>query len=78
MKAHAAARNKGLLDRIAFRLADMNDLPFRDDAFDGAITQATIMFSEKRKALQMLLRKVCPQSFVGPSNWHGNPLRPVK
>jgi ubiquinone/menaquinone biosynthesis C-methylase UbiE len=65
MKAHAAARKKGVLDRVAFRLADMHDLPFRDDTFDGAITQATLIFTEKTKTLQMLLRKVRPQGFVG-------------
>ena len=65
VKANAAARKKGVLDRVAFRLADMQDLPFQDDTFDGAIIQAALIFTEKRRALQMLLRKVRPHGFVG-------------
>ena len=65
VKAYAAARKVGVLDRVAFRLADMNDLPFQDDTFDGAIVQAALIFAEKRRALQMLLRKVRLQGFVG-------------
>jgi len=63
--AHANARKNGVLDRVAFRFADINALPFEDQIFDGVIFQAALIFVDKFKALQMTHRKIRPEGFVG-------------
>jgi SAM-dependent methyltransferase len=65
MDAQTEARRIGVLDRVSFRVADILDLPFDDGAFDGAIVQAMLIFTEKPKALQQLIRKIRPNGFVG-------------
>ena len=65
MKAHAKARKKGVLERVALRLADIQDLPFQDQTFDGAIFQAALIFTEKSKVLHAIHRKICSDGFVG-------------
>ncbi|MFX0200156.1 MAG: class I SAM-dependent methyltransferase [Candidatus Hodarchaeota archaeon] len=65
MKAQARARRKGILGRVSFRLADIQDLPFQDEAFDGAIFQAALIFTEKSKALQEIHRQVSSEGFFG-------------
>ena len=51
MKAHKKARSKNLLDRVAFRFADLNSLSLQDTMFDGAIFQASLIFCEKARVL---------------------------
>ncbi len=65
LKAYTYARKNGLLDKVAFRLVDIHDLPFQDDTFDGALIQAMLIFTEKSKALQMLYQKIRSQGFIG-------------
>lgn len=65
MKAEARARRKGIRGRVSFRLADIQDLPFQDEAFDGAIFQAALIFTEKSRALQEIHRKISSEGFVG-------------
>lgn len=65
IKADAMARKKGVLDLVAFRLADIHDLPFPDRTFDGAIVQAALIFTEKSKALNEIHRKIRSNGFVG-------------
>lgn len=65
VKAQKLARKKGVLNKVAFRLADINDLPFKDQTFDGAIFQAALIFSEKFKVLQTVAKKIRVQGFVG-------------
>jgi len=65
LKAYEAALKRRIADKAAFRLADIHDLPFPDETFDGAITQATLIFTEKPKALQMLFQKIRPEGFIG-------------
>jgi len=65
IKANAMARRKGVLDRVAFRLADIDNLPFQDKTFDGAIFQAALIFTEKSKALHTVHRKIRSDGFVG-------------
>lgn len=65
MKAQSRARKKGMLGRVSFRLADIQDMPFKDEAFDGAIFQAALIFTEKSKALREIHRQISPEGFVG-------------
>jgi len=65
IKAHKTARRKGVLDRVSFRLMDIVDLSFEDQTFDGAICQAALIFTKKRKALDAIHRKIRSGGFVG-------------
>jgi ubiquinone/menaquinone biosynthesis C-methylase UbiE len=65
LKAQAEAVSNGVGDRVSFRVADANDLPFEDQTFDGAIFQATLIFTDKTKALQSVSQKVRPGGFLG-------------
>jgi len=47
MRAQAEAISKGVADRVTFRVADANYLPFQDETFDGAIFQASLIFTDK-------------------------------
>jgi ubiquinone/menaquinone biosynthesis C-methylase UbiE len=65
LKAQAEAVSNDVGDRISFRVADANDLPFRDQTFDGAVFQAALIFTDKAKALQSVSQKVRPGGFLG-------------
>jgi len=58
LKAQAEAISKGLSDRVAFRVANVDSLPFQDETFDGAIFQAALIFTDKSKALKMVHQKI--------------------
>ena len=65
LKAQAEAISKGVSDRVAFRVADANDLPFQDQTFDGAIFQAALIFTNKAKALHTVNQKIRAGGFLG-------------
>lgn len=65
LKAQAEAISKGVSDRVAFRVADANDLPFRDQTFDGAIFQAALIFTNKAEALHAANQKIRAGGFLG-------------
>ncbi len=65
LKAQDAARRARVLDKVAFRRADLHELPFGDGTFDGAIAQAVLIFTDKRRALQQISRKVRRGGFFG-------------
>lgn len=65
LKAQAEAVSNDMGDRVAFRVADANDLPFGDQTFDGAVFQAALIFTNKVKALQSVYQKVRPGGFLG-------------
>ena len=65
LKAHRKAHTKGVLDRVAFRLADINSLPLINNTFDGAIFQASLIFCDKARALNSVISKVQPGGFLG-------------
>ena len=65
LKAQAEAISKGLSDRVAFRVANANNLPFQDETFDGAIFQAALIFTDKSKALKMAHQKMRKDGFIG-------------
>jgi arsenite methyltransferase len=65
LKAQTEAVSKGLGERVAFRVADANDLPFGDQTFDGAIFQAALIFTDKARALQSVNQKIRTGGFLG-------------
>jgi ubiquinone/menaquinone biosynthesis C-methylase UbiE len=65
LKAQAEAISNCVGDRVAFRVADANDLPFGDQTFDGAIFQAALIFTNKPKALHTISQMIRPGGFLG-------------
>ena len=65
LKAQAEAMSEGVSDRVAFRVADANNLPFQDETFEGAIFQAALIFTDKFKALRMVHQKLRGDGFLG-------------
>jgi ubiquinone/menaquinone biosynthesis C-methylase UbiE len=66
IKAHEKARRKNVLDRVAFRLADLDSLTLQDTMFDGAIFQASLIFcDEKARVIREVSQKISPGGFLG-------------
>ncbi len=65
LKAHEKARRRKVLDKVAFRLADLNSLSLQDVTFDGAIFQASLIFCEKTSVLRQVSQKIRPGGFLG-------------
>ncbi|MFW9831269.1 MAG: class I SAM-dependent methyltransferase [Candidatus Thorarchaeota archaeon] len=65
MRARAEAVSNGVGDRVAFRLANANSLPFQDQTFDGAIFQAALIFTNKNKVLHSVYHMIRFGGFLG-------------
>jgi ubiquinone/menaquinone biosynthesis C-methylase UbiE len=65
MKAHERARKRNVLDRVAFRIADIHSLPLQEKMFDGAIFQASLIFCDKTRALQAVKQTIHSGGFLG-------------
>ena len=62
------AKREGVMDRVEFRVADAQDLPFEDDLFDTVITESVTAFPEdKQKAVNEYVRVTKPGGYVGLS-----------
>lgn len=60
------ARREGLADRVEFRVADAQDLPFDGDLFDAVITESVTAFPEdKQKAVSEYARVTRAGGYVG-------------
>jgi ubiquinone/menaquinone biosynthesis C-methylase UbiE len=60
------ARREKLTDRVEFRVADAQDLPFEDALFDAVITESVSSFPEdKQKAVNEYVRVTKPGGYVG-------------
>ncbi|MDF1556573.1 MAG: class I SAM-dependent methyltransferase [ANME-2 cluster archaeon] len=58
-QSNRRAQKQELADRIEFRVADAQDLPFEDNTFDAAISESVTAFPEdKAKALSEYVRVV--------------------
>jgi SAM-dependent methyltransferase len=75
VKAKALARRNRVHNKVTYKLADISELPFQDQTFNGAIFQASLIFSEKSKALKAVNKKICQQGFVGAIElaWKSSP-----
>jgi SAM-dependent methyltransferase len=65
LKAQAEALSKGVGDRVVFRVADTNDLPFPNQMFDGALVQAALIFTNKVQALHSVSHTLHAGGFLG-------------
>ena len=66
------ANRERLTDRVEFRVADAQDLPFDDNSFDAVITESVTAFPEdKQKAVNEYVRVTKPGGYVGlnESTW---------
>lgn len=70
------AKRKGVADKVEFRVAEAQDLPFDDGLFDVVISEATLTFVEdKQKAVNECARVTKPGGYVGLSEsiWSKTP-----
>ena len=70
------AKRKGVVDKVEFRVADAEDLPFDDGLFDVVISEATLTFVEdKQKVVNECARVTKPGGYVGLSEsiWSKTP-----
>ncbi|TKJ27554.1 MAG: hypothetical protein CEE40_13070 [Chloroflexi bacterium B3_Chlor] len=66
------AKREGVADRVEFRVADAQDLPFEDDLFDAVITESVTAFPEdKQRAVNEYARVTKPGGYIGlnESTW---------
>lgn len=73
-----AIREK-VADRVEFRVADAQDLPFEDALFDAVFTESVTSFPEdKQKAVNEYVRVTKPGGYIGlnESTWLKAPLPP--
>jgi ubiquinone/menaquinone biosynthesis C-methylase UbiE len=71
-RSNERAESEGVADRVEFRVADAQDLPFEDDLFDAIITESVTAFPEdKQKAVKEYARVTKPGGYVGlnESTW---------
>jgi len=70
--ANARAKREGVEDRVEFRAADAQDLPFEDDLFDAVFGESIIAFVEdKQRAVNECVRVTKSGGYVGfnESTW---------
>ncbi|WP_276260968.1 class I SAM-dependent methyltransferase [Haloglomus litoreum] len=66
---HDLYREKGTPDNVRFVTAEVADLPFADDALDGAFSTMTYHEFASDAALAELARVVRPDGLVGIADW---------
>jgi ubiquinone/menaquinone biosynthesis C-methylase UbiE len=65
-RAVERARGDKVDDRVEFKVADAQDLPFEDNLFDAVITESVTAFPEdKQKAVDEYTRVTKPKGYVG-------------
>ena len=65
-RSRERAQREGLMDRVEIRLADAQDLPFKDNLFDAVITESVTAFpDDKQKAVNEYVRVTKPGGYVG-------------
>lgn len=70
-KAMVRSKKKGLEDRLSFRTADAQELPFEDNYFDAVICESVNAFiPDKTRAMKEYVRVIKPGGFVGINEVH--------
>ena len=65
VQAVKLAEKKGLESKVTFLVGDALRLPFPDDEFDAAVSQAMlVLVSDKRRAIKEALRVVKPSGYL--------------
>jgi arsenite methyltransferase len=75
-KARERANKKGLEDKLEFRAADAQALPFEDTLFDAVLSESVNAFiPDKVKAMRQYARVTKPDGFIGINevNWLSEP-----
>ena len=78
-KSKERTEREGIADRVEFRVADAQDLPFEDNLFDAVITESVTAFPEdKALAVREYARVTKPGGYVGlnESTWLKIPVPP--
>jgi ubiquinone/menaquinone biosynthesis C-methylase UbiE len=78
-RSRERAEREGVAGRVAFGVADAQDLPFADAVFDAVITESVTAFPEdKQKAVDEYARVTKPGGYVGlnESVWWKVPVPP--
>jgi arsenite methyltransferase len=78
-RSRERAEREGVADRVEFRQADAQALPFDDGLFDAVITESVTAFpADKQKAVNEYARVAKPGGFVGlnESTWLKTPPPP--
>jgi arsenite methyltransferase len=71
-RSEERARREGVADRVEFRVADAQDLPFENDLFDAVLTESVTSFPEdQQRAVDEYVRVTRPGGYVGlaESTW---------
>jgi arsenite methyltransferase len=71
-RSRERARREGVADRVEFRVADAQDLPFGDNLFDAVIAESVTAFPEdQQRAVDEYARVAKPGGYVGlaESTW---------
>ncbi len=64
--AKQRARSERVTDRVEFRVADAQQLPFEEGCFDAVITESVLSFvPDKPKALREFMRVTKPGGYIG-------------
>ncbi|MGQ9629149.1 MAG: class I SAM-dependent methyltransferase [bacterium] len=65
-RAEERVKRKGMEEKIEFRIADAQSIPFEDDLFDAVISESVNAFIEnKQKVINEYKRVVKPRGYVG-------------
>lgn len=75
-RASERAKREGVEDRVEFRVADVQNLPFEDDLFDVVVGESVTVFPEdKQRAVTEYVRVTKPGGYVGlnESTWIKTP-----
>jgi SAM-dependent methyltransferase len=78
-RSRERATKEKIADKVEFRVADAQELPFEDDLFDAVITESVTAFpADKLKAVQEYARVTKPGGYVGlnESTWLQTPVPP--
>jgi len=71
-RSRERAKREGVTDRVEFKVADAQSLPFEDNLFDAVITESVTAFpADKQKAVNEYARVIKPGGYVGlnESTW---------
>ncbi len=67
-RSRERAQREGVMERVEFRVADAQDLPFEDGLFDAVITESVTAFpKDKQKAVNEYVRVTKPGGYIGLS-----------
>jgi len=65
-RSNERAKRKGVEDRVEFRVADAQNLPFEDNLFDAVFCESVIAFvKDKQRAVNEYVRVITPGGYVG-------------